>query len=553
MNSSSVSVIEFLIVGVIVIIQASLASRTSKQIKLLSKIIPGPEFFEIVQYYIPLEDLQAFKPAEILENLSLYEKKEKLDNANDDTADETIATLNFSQTGNLKKYTDKMNEVSLVNPDQISNPVFDEIVLAINVYLLRNKGAASDFNLIKDVVERNVDVEEDEINSTVTIPLYLGLMGTIIGIVFGLLTLFLVSDADKDFDIKSFLGGVSIAMFASFFGLFCTVANSSFNLKTARRNLERAKNSFYTFLQTELLPVINTSVSSSIYLLNANLVNFNDSFTINLNRLSIMLNTNHDALIAQERILQTLEKVDITEFAKANVLVLKELKVGTERLEQFNTYLNALSQLASDTASLSTSFKELLARSNNFEGVAEKLDLRVEESNKLIQFLNDHFQQLNERGELIRNSVVKVDDILIKSLVQLEEHTQAKIVALKENEGNLEDFMTKSLKVIEDHLNEKIAVIKQITVKEEELLSQTIAENDSYISKLGLLEDLNNSVKEMRLNSGSKVDNIRDEVKSLKRTVELSNLMLTEIIEKNSIFRSKNITRTIKRFFGSKE
>ena len=103
----------------------------------------------------------------------------------------------------------------------------------------------------------------------------------------------IVMSFNADFDIKAFLGGVSIAMFASFWGLFCTVSNSSFNLKNARRSLEKAKNVFYTFLQTELLPVLNQSVSSSIYTLHTNLVKFNDNFTINLNKLSGMLNKNH--------------------------------------------------------------------------------------------------------------------------------------------------------------------------------------------------------------------------------------------------------------------
>ena len=231
---NSITIIEFILVGVIVVIQTSLALKTRSQIKYLAIIIPALKFFKLKKYNIPIEDLQTFEPKEILQNLSSYENQPK-------TQPEPI----YSEDGNgfsdlfseaEEDEYESMSEVSLINPNEKVNVIFDEILLAVNVYLLRNKGAATDFNLIKDVVERNLDMEEEDISLTVTVPLYLGLMGTMVGIVFGLINLFLVSDPNADFDIKAFLGGVSIAMFASFWGLFCTVSNSSFNLKNARRS-----------------------------------------------------------------------------------------------------------------------------------------------------------------------------------------------------------------------------------------------------------------------------------------------------------------------------
>jgi hypothetical protein len=523
---NSISIIEFLLVSAIVVIQTSLALRTYNQIKLLGEIIPSLKFFSIKKYNIPIEDLQAFEPSEILQNLSSYERKSKVrpepvysENGEDDST-----LFSYEEEEEQEAEETSLNEVSLVSPNQESNEVFDEILKAINVYLLRNKGAATDYNLIKDVVERNVDMEEEDISHTVTVPLYLGLMGTMLGIVFGLVNLFLVSDANTDFDIKGFLGGVSIAMFASFYGLFCTVANSSFNLKTARRKAEKAKNVFYTFLQTQLLPILNQSVSSSIYTLHTNLVKFNDNFTINLNRLTGMLNKNHDALIAQERILQALESIDVNEFAKANIKVLKELKTGVEQLDKFNQYLNSLNHLVNGTSKLTTSFDDLLNRSNNFQGIAEKLDSRIDESNKLIQFLNDHYQQLDERGIIIRDSVVKVEDIMIKSLKQLEEHTQTKIEA-----------------------------IKQITVKEEDLMTQAFAENRSHFSKLSLLEDLKKSVDTIKTTSERQVESLKAQVESLKASVDKSTVELREINQNSLVHRTQNVAKSIKQLFTTKK
>jgi hypothetical protein len=519
---NSISVIEFLLVSAIVIIQTKLAFRTHKQIKVLGLIIPSLKFFKLKRYNIPIEDLQEFQPKEILKNLASYENKQKLKYKQVFYENDEENTELFSEVEE-EEYQNQ-NEVSLINPNESTNEIFDEILLAINVYLLRNKGAATDFNLIKDVVERNLDMEEEDISHTVTVPLYLGLMGTMVGIVFGLLNLFLVSDSNADFDIKGFLGGVSIAMFASFWGLFCTVANSSFNLKNARRSLERSKNIFYTFLQTELLPILNQSVSSSIYTLHTNLLKFNDNFTVNLNKLSSMLNKNHDALIAQERILTALDNIDIAEFAKANVKVLKELKTGTEQLEKFSQYLNSLNHLSSKTSSLSNSFDDLLNRTNNFQSLAEKLDSRVEESNRLVQFLGEHYKHFEFREDVIKELIQKVDDTMIKSLNLLEVHTETKIEA-----------------------------IKQITVKEEDLLTQSFAENRSQFSKLSLLDDLKKSVNEIKMSSAGQIGSIKEEIKSLKGSIEKLNTVLSNINNNSFIHRTQNVAKSIKQLFNSKK
>jgi hypothetical protein len=520
---NNITLIEFVLVGAIVVIQTLQALSTRKKIIFLRSIIPSLDFFEIKKYNIPLEELKTFQPKEILQNLSYYEPKSKIipEPIFSDNGEPTPELL-FQETESVVLEEEITNEVSLINPNGKSNPIFEEILQSVNVYLLRNKGAVTDFNLIKDIIERNIDAEDDDINQTATIPLYLGLMGTMLGIVFGLINLFIVSDTNKDFEIQGFLGGVSIAMFASFYGLAWTVYNASFKFKDARRIVEKSKNNFYTFIQTELLPILNQSISSSVYNLHTNLIKFNDNFSVNLNKLTGLLHKNHDALIAQERILQSLEKIDITEFAKANVKVLKELKTGTEHLDRFNQYLNALNYLANGTTQLSTSFESLLARVNNFQGLAEKLDTRVEESNKLVQFLNDHFQILDDRGELIRDTVIKVEDIMIKTLGQLEEHTQTKIDA-----------------------------IKQITVKEEDLMTQSFAENRSHFSKLSLLVDLKKSIEEIKINSTSQINSIKDELKSVKDSIERTNTVLKSINSSSLVYRTQSVAKSIKQLFTS--
>lgn len=554
---NNITKIEFLLVGIIILIQIFQTLKTFRKINILKSIIPSKNFFKIKVFNIPLEDLQVFQPKDVLDNLSKYEiengdissksisddfeytyenlepltitqikDKVKLDfpenikaTLKEEIIDEAIAIHNYyTNYDSSNEQESFVNEISLINPNETSNTIFEGLLHSINVYLLRNKGATTDFNLIKDITERNIDTEDEDISQRITTPLYLGLMGTMLGIIFGLVNLFIVSGDGDNFEIKGFLLGVSIAMSASFIGLLFTVFNSTY-YKGARKNVEIAKNDFYTFIQTELLPILNQSASSSVFTLHTNLVKFNDNFTVNINRLTGLLNKNYDAVIAQDNILQNLENIDITEFAKANIKVLRELKAGTEDLHKFNQYLSSLNATVDGTTRLSSSFQTLLNKANNFEGLAEKLDSRIEESNKLVQFLNDHYEVLSDRSDLLNDSVKKVDDVLNKSLVELREHTA-----------------------------EKIDAIKDITIKEEDLMTKAFADNRSHFAKLSLLENLNQSINDIKSNSNSQINSVNNQINLLKESLDKTNAVLDEMNNKSF---TQNVAKSFKNIFLS--
>ena len=66
---NNITILEFVLVGIIVIIQTTQALKTRKKINILRLIIPKIEFFNIKNYNIPIEDLHVLTPKEILKNL----------------------------------------------------------------------------------------------------------------------------------------------------------------------------------------------------------------------------------------------------------------------------------------------------------------------------------------------------------------------------------------------------------------------------------------------------------------------------------------------------
>ena len=124
----------------------------------------------------------------------------------------------------------------------------------INLYLLNNYGAAVNFSIIKDIIDREVDVMDEEISNSLPTPLYLGLAATMVGIIFGLFAMPELDGQHFSEGIDALVNGVKLAMLGSLSGLACTTILSSFVYKNARRQISRDKNEQISYLQATLLP-----------------------------------------------------------------------------------------------------------------------------------------------------------------------------------------------------------------------------------------------------------------------------------------------------------
>ena len=142
-------------------------------------------------------------------------------------------------------------EIEEIPNYESDNEVRNTIIASINNYLDRNNSSTSDFQLIKDIVDRNCDAADDEIQTQIPVPLYCGLMGTMLGIIVGILYLWLSGDLDALLGgnatvgngaegIKALLGGVALAMISSIVGIALTTYGS-WQAKQVKSEEESAK------------------------------------------------------------------------------------------------------------------------------------------------------------------------------------------------------------------------------------------------------------------------------------------------------------------------
>lgn len=231
------------------------------------------------------------------------------------------------------------------------NAVFESIKDSINKYLGNNSGSVIDFQLLKDAVDRHCDSVENDVNTLTPIPLYCGLAGTMAGVIVGLTSLLytgsitaLLSSGSSNFGaaangVNDLLSGVAWAMLASICGIIFTTWGSIL-FKSRKIQGEGGKNTFLAWLQAELLPELPSDTSDALNRLVKNLNKFNDTFAGNTTDLRGALREVNQSYRIQADIIKAVHDMDVMKMAKANVQVLRELKECTDKLEQFNAYLD---------------------------------------------------------------------------------------------------------------------------------------------------------------------------------------------------------------------
>ncbi len=120
-----------------------------------------------------------------------------------------------------------------------------------------------------------------------------------------------------------------------------------------------------------------------------------------------------------------------------------------------------MNHFVANTTALNEKVNHFLFRTEHLETIAEKIKQTLDQNDRLHHFIASHFTELESRGHLIQQAVVKVDDVLDKSLGELMEHTQHKIRA-----------------------------IRDLSAQEENQLLKTYEENKHVFGKLARIDDL---------------------------------------------------------------
>ncbi len=340
---------------------------------------------------------------------------------------------------------------------EVRNPseTFSKIIRSTNEYLKRNKGAAADFDILKDVSERYSEALEAEVQSTVSTPLYVGLLGTFSGVIIGLSSLIWSGLGGEDTgaaagsfitdqNIPSFLFGVLIAMAGSFCGLLLTLIGNH-ALKNARSTRDRLQNEYYTFLQTHLLPKLNSDMAASLGNLKSVLDSFNKDFLDKILGFRPIVDTLTENISTQKEFIEKLDKIGFTQMANANLQVFDKMKESEQLFRNFMNYQVALNESVQKGAELTHSISEVLGRltslQQGFDQVPGYLQKHDESIQRQVNFFGQHERELNDIGSRVEQyfdkAALRLTDLMEARLQHQERDAQNAYEKWQEHFRNL--------------------------------------------------------------------------------------------------------------------
>ena len=466
---------------------------------------------------------------------------------------------------------DDIIKLSLVDTEG-ENEVIKRIKKTLNTYLINNYGAAVNFSIIKDIIDREVEVKDEEITQTITTPLYFGLAATMIGIIFGLMAMPSLDGDGFSEGVNVLIRGVKWAMWASLCGLACTTALSSFFYKDEKGKVLKEKNAQLSYLQAKLLPELVKAEDTGVSGLKASLDRFARVATNISDTVLIAANQTGENLVIQQEIIDKVENIGVLRISKINLEIFDKLEKNLEVFYKFSSYLTKMEEISSNLLGFAT-------RTANIDHVITEINTSLKDAKQLSRFLTAHFEKIESAGDQARKAVGLAESHFENAIQSLRSRTDEMINNLYKSAGNheitLEEVYQKIQKSISDitaqYVNEfsvaysaSIPKFEQLdnlmilpSFKEEILLKTSDFQNGSNSNSQKLIEsitDLKDSVKllQQNLNNQKLLDKLESIDEKLKRRTNstVNHRPVPEIPEVLATEEKKNTTEKQTFSFG---
>lgn len=324
-------------------------------------------------------------------------------------------------------------DIDVIDSNNNFTTTFQKVLKSTNTYLVRNKNHAADFKIIREIAEREVEAKENQINATINLPLYLGLLGTILGIVFGLWD---ISQLDNIEDsIPRLLSGVSVAMVASFVGLFLTIIANGLLYKSAINKCDTKKNDYLTFIQTELLPILSKDMTSSMITLQSNINSFNEGFKQNIASFSSTIGKVQENIRMQKQFIERLDEMDYDRMLKANAYMFDKFNKSAQHFDNFIDYQDKLNGTIQSSRLAIEQLYSLVMRFKDFEDntndVATYLKNTFSDHNKTLEYIESNLGEIKVREVEMRGLIAELDNTFKKSVTIIQEGAERELKSFR--------------------------------------------------------------------------------------------------------------------------
>lgn len=457
----------------VIFLQVKFFISTFGNIKKMESFFPDVENLKLRETSISPQILR--NASALREFLSNIPSKQNRDDVGEDSEYMNVALLELNESV-AKKHIE-----------------FNDMLKKTNAYLCKNIGTSADFNLLKDISEQRLQALENEISNTLNVPLFLGLAGTFLGIIFGLWGVDfseILSDNTNLDGLQHLLWGVIMAMCASLLGLGLTVYNSAFAYKKTLVAIDISKDEYFDFLRRELMPVLSNSMSSSLNSLKSVLGHFVDKFGRNLDAYADSAGLLNDNLEKQHLVLEEINNLSLTRTANKIAETFVTLKDASDSLNVFRSYQDQLSATTRNVAETIGKFDALISNFDDFKSGLTVIVQNQKGFSELQRAFKDSIETHFPTGSEGRNIWRKEFDLLMEEAKQVSDNVSTQLESSTEY---IQNFVTNNKNFFEsfDKLNDVIL----------NLIEYTKVQSECYKDLKGEILNLRKDYKDAQIES----------------------------------------------------
>lgn len=418
----------------------------------------------------------------------------------------------------------------------------NSLIEEINTYLFKTKGT-SDYEFIRNKVERKLNMRYDQSTVHLAFPTYLGLMGTFTGVFIGILTFLLGFDTAggiSDNSIQNLLVGVLVSMFTSLVGLALTTFNNA-KAGEARKKIEDDKNEFYDFIQTEVTKTASASLVTAISRLHDTVDRFEPAFSTVIagfesafnqctrafgddfrqnvqavNSAVVTMGENMDKINEnidlQQKLLDTFKSGEFTRGMEKYVEAANHFVSITKSLNKFEEARRLMLAAAQEAITLQNQYNESLK-------VPREVAVRV---NQILDRIKDFEENVKAAGRALTRRDVLGNDVINTLQNQIRGISKKGKIAdryLEMADGKLEDLFRAQTQVINEMNRRYKAAIEGHIEGFEQMLSTQTAE----------LENRHNAFMQA-IEERFSVEDVRQEFTNLRKLEKLQTIE-TKLLE----------------------
>ena len=482
----------------------------------------------------------------------------------------------------VKTFFKKKEEYSVygANEDtQLNENVAEEgsslnvLIKELNEYTHKNHGT-TDFSVIQNKTERKIKVLYEDATSKLAFPTYLGLMGTFLGVFLGLFSfnwgLFHSVNGITDASISNLIWGVLVSMLTSLVGLLLTTYSNHEAAET-RRIVGEDKNTFYEFIQNELMPTLGVSMVAALNKLHHTINLFEPSFNRVIDRFQSTFDTctqrfgnafeknvtivseavrvmgeNMDKINEnvdlQAQLLKTLRSKGVVASLDAFVQASQNFELVTSALNRFEIARNTISDATRELLetqrrynsslelpmNVANKLNQILARVTDFEKSINALGRSIEKTdliyNREVEALSDAIRAIKKKQK-IAVEAMQVSDSHLENIFSLQSESIAKLGKIYEN--SFATYAEKFQNVLDELEKEMLTRRKEIVAALEEKFSlDQIQKEFSELGKLKKIEELLTSI-----NTKSSREEVEKTLEETRREVKEIRSLLNKVME----------------------